>query len=309
MLYFIINPHSRSGQGGAVWKEVERTMISSGLPYKVSYTSYPGHAIRLAAEIPSGTQPEPNLIAVLGGDGSLNEVLNGAHLSPYTIIGYLPTGSGNDFARGMHLPIDAKKALTHIIHPSYTDTLDFGSTTYGNQENARRFLVSSGIGYDAAVCHRINTSKLKKVFNCFHLGKLAYVILGIEQIIRCRRADGTLTIDDEREIPLSDVCFISCHNLPYEGGSFCFAPDADPHDGEMDLCVVTACSRLRFTWILLNTLLGAKHTRCHGVSLIRCHKAAVKLNRPLAVHTDGEVTGFFKEASFESHPHSVRITW
>ena len=59
MLYFIINPHSRSGQGGAVWKEVERTMISSGLPYKVSYTSYPGHAIRLAAEIPSGTQPEP----------------------------------------------------------------------------------------------------------------------------------------------------------------------------------------------------------------------------------------------------------
>ena len=179
MLYFIINPHSRSGQGGAVWKEVERTMISSGLPYKVSYTSYPGHAIRLAAEIPSGTQPEPNLIAVLGGDGSLNEVLNGAHLSPYTIIGYLPTGSGNDFARGMHLPIDAKKALTHIIHPSYTDTLDFGSTTYGNQENARRFLVSSGIGYDAAVCHRINTSKLKKVFNCFHLGKLAYVILGI----------------------------------------------------------------------------------------------------------------------------------
>lgn len=46
MLYFIINPHSRSGQGGAVWKEVERTMISSGLPYKVSYTSYPGHAIR-----------------------------------------------------------------------------------------------------------------------------------------------------------------------------------------------------------------------------------------------------------------------
>ena len=139
MLYFIINPHSRSGQGGAVWKKVERTMISSGLPYKVSYTSYPGHAIRLAAEIPSGTQPEPNLIAVLGGDGSLNEVLNGAHLSPYTIIGYLPTGSGNDFARGMHLPIDAKEALTHIIHPSYTDTLDFGSTTYSNQEERPAF--------------------------------------------------------------------------------------------------------------------------------------------------------------------------
>lgn len=309
MLYFIINPHSRSGQGEEIWKKLERIIAPSGIPYKLLRTEFPGHAIRLAAEVPSGTDPEPNIIAVMGGDGSLNEVLNGANLSPYTIIGYIPTGSGNDFARGMHLPVAPEKAIGHILKPSYIHTLDYGCATYGDKQHKRRFLVSSGIGYDAAVCHRINCSRIKNVFNFFHLGKLAYVLLGIEQVIKCQMANGTLTVDEEPPLALSNIAFISCHNLPYEGGGWQFAPGAEPDDGYLDLCVITAKSRLRFVWILLHSLFGGRHTRCKGVYQLRCRKASLHLNTALATHMDGEVTGFFRDLEFVCHHEGLRAIW
>lgn len=309
MLYFIVNPHSRSGQGEEIWKRLERILTPTALPYQLFRTEYPGHAIRLAAKVPSGTEPEPNIIAVMGGDGSLNEVLNGATLSPYTIIAYIPTGSGNDFARGMHLPVEPEKALGHILKPSYVHTLDYGCTTYGEKKQKRRFFVSSGIGYDAAVCHRINNSRMKKVFNFFHLGKLAYVLLGIEQVLKCKMANGTLTIDEGEPIKFFNIAFISCHNLPYEGGGWKFAPGAEPDDGYLDLCVITAKSRLRFTWILLNSLFGARHVRCKGVHQLRCRKASLHLDKALAAHMDGEVVGFYKDLDYACHHEGVKTIW
>ena len=309
MHYFIINPRSSSGNGGKIWKELEPVIDASDISYQVLKTEYPGHAIKLAAQVPEQEPGESRVIAVMGGDGSLNEVLNGSHLTEDTIIGYIPSGSGNDFARGMHLPVVPNQALRHILNPKDIHTLDYGFTTYGEKDRKRRFLVSSGIGYDAAVCYRIESSKIKKIFNMIHLGKLAYFVLGVEQVLKCKMASGTLTIDDNETIELNNLAFMSCHNLPYQGGGWKFAPDATPNDGLLDLCVVTAKNRWDFFLSLILCLLGARHVNRKTVHMIRCKKASLHLDTKLPAHTDGEVIGYYQDLDFQCHPAGLRAVW
>ena len=175
---------------------------------------YPGHGIKLAAKLTEEKEDPAPIVAVMGGDGSLNEALNGFHMENAPILGYLPTGSGNDFARGMKLPPEPKQALDHILNPKYFYQLDYGAVLYGeeNRPASRRFLVSCGMGYDAAVCHNINKTKVKNLFNALHLGKISYLLIGIKQIILCRLTDGTLKIEGGETIPLKNIAFVSCHN-------------------------------------------------------------------------------------------------
>lgn len=310
MLRFIINPHSRSGKGKKIWREL-KTSLPKDLNYQCVLTEYPGHGIKLAAKLTEEKEDPAPIVAVMGGDGSLNEALNGFHMENAPILGYLPTGSGNDFARGMKLPPEPKQALDHILNPKYFYQLDYGAVLYGeeNRPASRRFLVSCGMGYDAAVCHNINKTKVKNLFNALHLGKISYLLIGIKQIILCRLTDGTLKIEGGETIPLKNIAFVSCHNLPYEGGGFPFAPGAEADDGYLDLCVVTAKSRLRFTLVLLFALLGGRHVRLRGVRQIRCREASLRLNTPLPLHTDGEVLGYYRGMDIKCHPKELPAVW
>ena len=155
MYYFIVNPHSRSGRAAKMWRSLEQKLLDKGIPYDSLLTEYPGHAITLAASLTDPKHPDkgPKIIIVLGGDGTLNEVLNGLSFSAVFTLGYIPSGSGNDFARSLKLPRNPEKALEHILNPKYQRFLDYGILSYGkNEELHRRFCVSSGIGYDASVC-------------------------------------------------------------------------------------------------------------------------------------------------------------
>ena len=101
MYYFIINPHSRSGHGLSVWQKADAILKEKGMEYKTYFTEYTGHAIQLAAHIAEETAAfHMNCtLAVVGGDGTLNEVINGLMKQDFSHItlGYIPTGSGNDF--------------------------------------------------------------------------------------------------------------------------------------------------------------------------------------------------------------------
>jgi len=309
MIHFIINPHSSSGSGLSIWQSLKPILQVSHISYTAHLTEYPGHAIRLAGEITSEAAADECRLAIVGGDGTLNEVLNGAHLSSDVIFHYIPTGSGNDFARGMRLPVNPEKAMAHVLNPRSVHTLDYGTAQYGEGQHERRFVVSCGIGFDAAVCHNISYSRLKKLLNRMHLGKVAYLLIGIKQILQCKMINGTLTVDGEDPIPLENTVFISCHNLAYEGGGFPFAPDALPDDGWLDLCVVTAGSRLRFTYLLLRSVLGGRHKTCKGVILRRIRQASIHLDKPLPVHTDGEVMGYFRDLDITCQPQDFRTGW
>ena len=267
MYYFIVNPHSRSGKGLRVWQKIQKRLDRDKILYEANMTEYQGHATELAAFLTSGRHedPAPKTIVVLGGDGTLNEVLNGLSMSTAVTLGYIPSGSGNDFSRGMKLPKSPEKALRRLLSSKKIRLIDYGILSYTDGCPAhRRFLVSSGAGYDAGVCQNLFTTRLKKVFNQFHMGKLVYLVIGIKQIVLCKSADGCLTLDGVKKMNLKKIRFISAHIQKSEGGGFRFAPKADPADGYLDLCVVSGVSKLRLTVLLAAALIG-KHCGMKGV--------------------------------------------
>ena len=182
MYYFIVNPNAHGGRGKKIWRKLERQIHKSGIHYEAFQTEAPGDARRMAAELTANMQ-EPATIVAVGGDGTVNEVLNGLAISDLLTVGYIPTGSGNDLARGLNLSGSPRKCLKRILNPSEICRVDYGILSYEDEEPVyRRFMVSSGIGFDAAVCHRLldksGTGGLRQI-----LGRGRYILAGLKQLL------------------------------------------------------------------------------------------------------------------------------
>lgn len=309
MYYFIVNPHSRSGKGARIWRQLKAELEKSTVEYRCYLTESPGHARQLAATLTAasaGDVPGRIIIAV-GGDGTLNEVVDGLNLSSPVTLGYIPTGSGNDFARSMRLPKKPLKALRRILHPRYFRFLDYGILSCDVSDiNHRRFVVSSGIGFDAAVCHRINGSSLKALLCQLHLSKLSYIVLGLQSLFCMKPVSGYLILDGIKKIPLKKAAFISTHIQRFEGGGFQFTPQADPCDGQFDICVFSHTGRLAMIPALLFSL-GGLHTHCKVVRTYRCREIAIHMDTPCLVHADGENLGGHSDVTLSCRTRQLRV--
>lgn len=283
MYHFIVNPHSRSGQGHSVWGKVEAELKKNNIEYEVHFTSHRRHATLIAGEITRDNMV--HTLVVLGGDGTVNEVVNGITYLEKCTLGYLPTGSGNDFSRGLGLPSDMEKALDIILHSRHTKEIDVGTVQY--KDKRRRFAVSSGIGYDAAICHVVCISKVKVFLNKLKLGKLAYVCLSLDRLYHARPAGMKIQLDSGKELHFDKAYFAAAMNLPYEGGGCKFCPDASCDDGLLDLIVIADIPKYRALTIL-PTVFSGGHTHMKGVHIVKCQNAQIVSEKPLPVHTDGE---------------------
>ena len=112
MYTFIVNPHSRSGEGAKTWEEVHSILKEKHIPFEVHFTRYQKHATYIMRTLTLDSVSRT--VVVLGGDGTINEAINGIEDFRHLTLGYIPTGSGNDFARGYSLPTNPRKALDCI---------------------------------------------------------------------------------------------------------------------------------------------------------------------------------------------------
>lgn len=286
MYYFIVNPNADGGRSNKIWKRLERQLNHLEVPYEVFLTQQPEDAMGYAARLTEGCR-DSRVIVVVGGDGTINEVLDGiAFCGPIT-LGYIPAGSGNDLARSLKLSGRPSKCLKKILAPKYYKLLDYGVLSYGEKMEHRRFMISAGIGMDGAVCHKLVHSRMKQVLNHFHVGKLSYWAAGIGQLITAYPVKGYLLLDGTQRVELNHIYFISAHIHAFEGGGFKFAPEADPCDGKLTLCVVHHSGKLRLIPFLVNSLLG-HHKKYKGVRSYQCREVEIHTERPMPVHVDGE---------------------
>ncbi|MGF0033321.1 diacylglycerol/lipid kinase family protein [Bariatricus sp. SGI.154] len=283
MYTFIVNPNSRSGTGLRLWNSVESVLKARNVRYQVFFTKYQHHATGIARKLTSDL--ERHTIIALGGDGTINEVINGITSLSKVTLGYIPTGSGNDFARSLRLPTDPLKALDNILTPVNYTSINIGVLSY--EDVKRRFAVSSGIGFDAGVCHEVMVSRLKILLNKIRLGKLTYVGIALKRIITLTPRSMTLLLDDERKIVFDRVYFATAMNLAYEGGGFKFCPKADSGDDLLDMIVISNMPKLK-ALSLLPTAFKGWHTRFKGVNTYTCKKIDIISEVPLPLHADGE---------------------
>lgn len=302
MYHFIVNPHSRSGLGQTVWNELESILISQNISYHVYFTKYQKHATAIAEKITSSEGE--HIIVALGGDGTVNEVVGGIRNYEKNIFGYIPIGSSNDFARSLKLPTDSVKALEHILEHSHIHPINIGNLNYQNK--SRKFAVSCGIGFDAAVCHEAVVSPFKRILNKLKLGKLTYAGIALHRLLLTTPQEFTLTLDHKETLTFASTYFVSVMNATHEGSGLKFCPKAKMDDNKLDVIVIANLSKPKILALLPTAFFGL-HTGFKGVYIYSCQHAEIKTGKALPVHTDGEPIFLQHKISASCLPEKLRI--
>ena len=283
MYTFIVNPNARSGLGKKVWKELENILKEKNVTYQVYFTKYQKHATQITSQITS--DDKEHIIVALGGDGTVNEVVNGIVDLDKTILGYIPIGSSNDFARGLKLPTDPREALENILNQTHLLSMNIGELSYKNKK--RRFAVSSGIGFDADICHEAVVSHVKAFLNKLKLGKLTYVCIALHRLFVIKPCSVTVTMDYKKTVTFPGTYFVAVMNNKFEGGGVKFCPKAKPYDDKLDIMVAAGVPKLKVLALIPLALFGW-HTFFKGVYIYSCEHVAIQAENAMPVHTDGE---------------------
>lgn len=310
MLYFIVNEQSRSGKGADIWREVRARLDERHIGYEAYRTEYEGHARLLAEKICSRDDADICLVA-LGGDGTANEVLNGMKHFERVRFGTIPTGSGNDLARGLHItgtPTENLEQILECMKKPRAENLcmDLGKVRWKGCVKSRLFAISSGVGLDALVCKKALKSKLKDFLNRLHLGKLTYVFLTVASLFSMETADAVTQAERRKPRRRRKVIYMAAMNFAAEGGGVPMAPAADAADGKLSVCSASGIPKL-LTFFFLPLLVAGKHGGIRGFEICDCKTFRVKLNRPMVLHADGEYCGDVTEAVFTCLPKKLCV--
>lgn len=304
MYTFITNPNARSGLGAKVWKELEEVLIEKDVPYEIHFTKYQRHATQIVRDLTS--DGKEHTIIMLGGDGTVDEVINGITELSKVTLGYIPIGSSNDFARYFGFRLSPTETLNKILESKTTTEMNVGCITYQNGTKSKRFAVSAGAGFDAAVCHQAVTSKIKTTLNRLHLGRLTYVGIALTQLLASKPCTVRLSIDGEETVSYEKTYFVAAMNHPYEGGGFKFCPAANPCDGKLNLTIIAGLPKLKVLF-LLPTAFKGWHTIFHGVYTFSCDRFEIVSERALPLHADGEPVPHSDTMTAVLEPESVKL--
>ncbi len=306
MYYFIINPKSSSGRSSRFWQLIKDELDKNNISYSAHFSKEEGHASQLVTDICHSAKGIKNIV-VIGGDGTLNEVVNGISDFSQVLLGYIPSGSSNDLARSLDIPKNPMKALEKILKPKKIQYFDLGLMHFLNSDlPSRKFICSSGIGYDASVCVEVQSSTLKGKFNRFGLGKLVYLAITIKQIFTVKPISGYIIVDGVKKTYYDKILLVANMIHPYEGGGVKMAPHAHPRDGKLSILLAQGLSRFK-TILLMPTILFGKHTKFKGIEAFNCSTIEIHLDQDAATHTDGEVPAIWSHIKVECLPRQIRM--
>jgi len=216
-------------------------------------------------------------VVVLGGDGSLHAVLQATMRADRLAdmwFGLIPLGTGNDFARTVHVPADPREAV-RLIMTGTPRPLDLALTANGEiVVNA----IHVGVGADAAA----DAATWKRRF-----GPAGYAIGTLIAGVTRPGVELEVPVDGAIVSPRGQVLQVAAGNGRYVGGGAALLPEADPGDGLLDIAVVTAASRLRRLMYALRLRRGTHH-RSADVRLWRGREIVVRGERARATN-DGEL--------------------
>lgn len=300
-LLLIVNPRSANGSTGRRWPAIERQLRERLPAFDVALTERPGHATTIARE----KAAQYSRVAVVGGDGTNDEVLNGLiqedrPLNPGLVLGFIPRGTGADFARGLGIPRDAAAAAERLVGGEERQ-VDIGKIrlrTVDGRDSDRYFLNEASIGMGAVVCEWVN-QRSKSVG-----GRLTYLrgILAVTPRYRSRRVTFSLDCSAPEELLLNNAWVA---NGRYSGGGVMSGPRARLDDGLLDVVTIPHTKLLR-RLAVLRGLRDGSFAELAEVGYRTARRIDVRSEWPVPVETDGEPIGMLP-ATFEVLRGALRI--
>jgi YegS/Rv2252/BmrU family lipid kinase len=269
----IVNPQAKHGEGEKATVVIERLLAH--VPHDTVETKSPGDAVELAASAKGY-----DVVVAVGGDGTVHEVLNGLMRHPAEsrpVLAVLPTGSGNDTCRTLGVPFDLSEAAL-IVATGERRRFDVGVC------NGTYFNNSFAAGLDAKVTAKAVEYKVTKQRSGLWLYLTALMHVLFKDLAPFPVRVG---FDGETTEP-RDTLIIAVTNGATYGGGFQITPDADPHDGLFDVCMIDPLGLGEALWRLPFVIAG-KHTKMPVVHMSRHASVVIDSGVALPAQIDGEV--------------------
>lgn len=291
MYHFIINPSAGNGRAQKSWAKIQKELHRSTLKYSYYLTT---SSTDLNQHLRQQAKLKPTTIfVILGGDGSLYHALNAVAFPTKldVTLGYIPCGSGNDFAKAAQISTDPNKALAQLFAQKTPRTLDLGY--FKTSDHVGVFSNNLGLGFDARIVEMTNNSRLKKQLNKLHLGKFAYAACFFKAL-KCQKPFELTVISPNfpaKNFSHAFLCTIT--DQPYFGGGVALFPKARLDDGNLTLVVIEKKNLLNFLSIFLLMLLpGAYHLRARSLSFYTTKQLELTTTAPQIIQVNGETFTF-----------------
>ena len=279
----IVNPIAGAGKTAKKWPQIMALLKSIGLHFEHDLTEAPGHAMELAR---SAARKGYELVVSVGGDGTINEIVNGLYDAGSirdVMLGIIGTGTGSDYIRTIGIPRHHQEACRCLTNPRKL-VVDLGVVEYINrgQEVRRLFVNFAGLGFDAEVV-KATTQRFKS------LGSLPSYLMGLlTTFLFYENRQVFLKVDGQAEE--RRVCVILMNNGKYGGGGMLAAPDADPTDGLLDVLIIDDLSKPDLLWSLPRVYRGT-HLTHPKVTMKRAREIEIRPVQPMSLQADGELIG------------------
>jgi YegS/Rv2252/BmrU family lipid kinase len=291
----IVNPASGRPDGGAGWRAIEGALRAAGVSFDAVHTNHPGHGEDIARE---AVQAGHRHLLVVGGDGSVNEVVQGVMTAGLAdtrevTLAVAPTGTGNDWARSLGIgrhPRDIARSLA----ADHTLLHDVGAIDFPASGARRWFINVAGAGYDAWVTERVP----RPVPSAF-----TYLGIALAGLVRYCSPWFRITADGEQIEGRLLLAFVA--NAQYCGNRMHVAPTARLDDGLLDVLAVRELSLLAVL-PKLGKLYGGRILGDPAVRHIRSAVVRIETDPPVTVQADGQVLGV-TPAVFSLEPRALTV--
>jgi YegS/Rv2252/BmrU family lipid kinase len=270
VISLIVNPSAGGGRAAKALPKVQARLRALGVDHHTELTRDLLHAQELARSAAAAGEPA----VVLSGDGLIGAVAHVLRGHPGAVMGVLPGGRGNDFARVAGISLDAEEACGVIAHGT-PQPIDLGDV------DGATFIGIASLGFDSDANRIANDAPPQ-------LGSLVYAYGALRALASWKHAAYEVVVDGEARS--FSGWSVACANSKAYGGGMYLAPDADLHDGRLDVVFCEATSKARFLQLLPSIFKG-EHVKDPRVHVLRGTEVRVSADRPFTVYADGDPIG------------------
>lgn len=287
-LRLIVNPSSGGGRALAALPRVEAALTRLGLPFETHRTTSLEHGRELARE---GAAAGETVVA-LSGDGLIGAIAGTLASCEGAVLGVLPGGRGNDFARVLGIPLDDLDAACAILSRGVARPLDLGMV------GDRPFVGIASFGFDSDANRIANDAPS-------WLGPAVYAYGALRALAAWKPARFEIEVDGAPSRTVRGYSVGLANNKAYGGGMFA-APNAELDDGQLDLVAVGDMPKHRFLTRVLPRVFKGTHVELPEVSEQRVRSVRISADRPFVIYADGDPIGELP-AVFSIRPHALRV--
>ncbi|SFJ10482.1 lipid kinase, YegS/Rv2252/BmrU family [Halobacillus dabanensis] len=288
MYIVIVNPEAGNGKAQVLFRKIQKDPLYNKANCRSFFTEGEGHAEKLARQVVEIHKETITAVVVIGGDGTLHEVVNGIINYPRIPISLIPAGSGNDFARGIRLKERGIKLFQKYIKRPEQFSVRLGRYLPRQQSKNRQraFLNSIGFGLDGLVVETANNQKNRYWARKLRISKLTYSLALFRTIRRARPFQFELILDGKL-YPVQEAMMVTITNHPYYGGGMKIAPKANIKNPAFYIMLVEPIKKKKLLALFFSVFLG-QHIRMKEVRQVKASRVSIRSFERIPYQVDGQ---------------------